>query len=194
MKSPALISGLLLSLGLAIGANAANSNAGYFDIGSLKTPASGECVEVKLQSGLLSFAAKVAEKSDPDAAQFLRNIKGVHVNVVKIDDSNRSAVTDSLAEVATKLAKEGWEEIVTVKEQKGDKVHVYLKSRGDECIEGVVVTVQEGDKEAVFVNVVGEIRPEEISKLGAKLELEPLKKLKVKISSDGKSASVTTKS
>jgi hypothetical protein len=35
----------------------------------------------------------------------------------------------------------------------------------------------DGNKEAVFVNVVGDIKPDQLSMLGDRLHIDPLKKL-----------------
>jgi hypothetical protein len=70
----------------------------------------------------------------------------------------------------------GWERVVSVISGKDD-VGVYMKMRGPEAVEGVVVTVLEGKGHAVFVNVVGDIRPEKLTMLGERFNIEPLKHL-----------------
>jgi Domain of unknown function (DUF4252) len=56
-------------------------------------------------------------------------------------------------------------------------VAVYVKTRGEEAIEGLVVTVLDGNKkEAVFVNLVGDIRPDQVAAVGKALNIDPLKK------------------
>jgi len=54
-------------------------------------------------------------------------------------------------------------------------VNVFLKTREQEAVEGIVVTILQGGKEAVLINVVGDIRPEQIATLGERFNLEPLK-------------------
>ena len=39
------------------------------------------------------------------------------------------------------------------------------------------MTVMDGTKQAVFVNVVGNIKPEQLALIGDRLNIEPLKKL-----------------
>ncbi len=81
----------------------------------------------------------------------------------------------------TELETKGWDRVVTVQEKQQD-VGVYLKQGKTDAIEGIVVTVIDGDKEAVFVNVVGDIRPEKIAVLGERLNIDPLKKAGAAIS------------
>ena len=70
----------------------------------------------------------------------------------------------------------GWERVVAVSEKDQD-VGIYLKTRGQDAVEGLVVTVIENGKQAVLVNIVGDIRPEKLADLGEKLGIEPLKNL-----------------
>ncbi len=56
-------------------------------------------------------------------------------------------------------------------------VGVYLKTHGKETVQGVVVLVTEGKKEAVFINIVGDIKPEQLAQLGDRLHIDPLKKI-----------------
>jgi hypothetical protein len=69
-------------------------------------------------------------------------------------------------------------QIVTVREQpKGDDVQIYTKTRGEEAIEGLVVTVISGRNEVVLVNIVGDIKPEQIATLAERFNIDPLKKI-----------------
>ena len=57
-----------------------------------------------------------------------------------------------------------------------DNVRVSIKTKGDEAVEGLVVTVIGEDKQAVFVNIVGNLRPDKIALIAEKFNIEPLKK------------------
>jgi hypothetical protein len=59
-------------------------------------------------------------------------------------------------------------------------VRVYVKMRDTEAVEGIVVSVLSGKREAVLVNIVGDIRPEKLAMIGERFDIEPLKKIKVK--------------
>lgn len=157
--------------------------AGYVDFGKFNAAAGREFVEVNLQSGLLKFAAKVAAAEEPEAAELLRSISHVRVNVIGLDDTNRGATVERIEKIRADLEKQGWEKIVTVREgddKGGDDVAVYMKAKGEEAIEGLVVTVIERRGEAVLVNIVGDIRADQLAKLGEHLDVKPLRKLKMK--------------
>lgn len=158
-----------------------NRDAGYVDLGKFTAAAGCEYVEVNLKSGLLKFTAAIVAKEEPEAAELLRNLKLVRVNVVGINDSNRRETVAHVTALRAELEKLGWEKVVTVLDstgEKGDDVAIYMKSDGDESIAGLVVTVLGKNSEAVVVNVVGNIRADQIAKLGEKLDLKPLRDLK----------------
>jgi len=168
-----------LSTGLLTGAivRAETTSKGLVEFPHLTPSASGDVVEVNLQSGLLSMASRVVADKDPEAAQLIKGIKQVRVNVVKIDDTNRAAATEQLAAVRKSLSAQGWEDIVTVHDKNDGDVRVQIRTRGEEAIEGLVVTVLNSKDGAVLVNIVGDIRPEQIAKLSKNLNLPGLDKL-----------------
>ncbi len=173
LRSLLIVSGLSLATLTAV--HAVESEAGYIDIGKLVPSADGEFVEVNLSPGLLKFAAKVAAKEDPEAAELIGNIKRIRVNVVGLDATNREGNIAKIAEIRHELEVQGWMQMVTVRDKKGgDNVDIHVKHRGDEAIEGLVITVIDGKGEAVFVNIVGDIRPEQLSKLAARLHINGL--------------------
>jgi hypothetical protein len=180
MKINRVLSGSFLALGLSLAAYAADNPTGYFDFGPLPPSSKGDYVEVNLHPSLLSFAAKLTQESEPDAADVIKGLKQVRVNVVKLDDSNREAVTKVLSGVNGKLTSEGWDHTVSVREHNDSNVDIYVKVRSGDVLDGLVVTVLDGNKEAVFVNIVGEIHPEQIGKIAAKYNIDPLKKFNAK--------------
>lgn len=168
---------LALSLSLLPLASLQAADPGEVDFGTFKPSAGGrEFVEVNLPANLISLAAKLVEKHDPDVAKLLAGIKLVRVNVVGLDDTNREEFQERAAFVRSKLAAKGWERIVTA-QNAGQDVGVYLKMDQDSSIQGVSVVVVEGGKQAVFANIVGNVTPEQLTTIGDKLNIEPLKKI-----------------
>lgn len=169
-------------LGFALACTAAslhaeNATSGYIDFGKL-TPsgASGEFVEVHVRSNLIAMVSRLAEKAEPDIAQLLRGLHAIRVNVIGLTDENRAEMQQRIKAIREDLDARQWERVVTA-QQPNEDVGVYLKTRGDEAVEGLVVTVVDGKKEAVLVNIVGDIRPEKLAVLGERFNIEPLKKI-----------------
>ncbi len=181
LRSLLIASGL--SVALSTIAAAASPEAGYVDIGQLMPSAKGQFVEVNLSSGMLKFAAKLAAHHDPEAADLVSNLKSIRVNVVGLDDSNRASTIEKIESVRRKLEAQGWTKMVTVREMnEGDNVDVHVMQRGDDAIDGLVVTVIDHKGEAVFVNIVGNINADQIAKIADKFDIDPLKQVHVKLS------------
>ena len=161
---------------LALPLSAAPAQPGAVDFGTLLPPGSGgQFVEVNLQKHLIALAAKFVEQEEPEVAKLLNGLELVRVNVVEVSDKNRENVSERIQRIRKSLDGQGWERIVTVQE-KDEQVGVYLRTREDKALAGLFVMVMEGD-EAIFVNIVGDITPEQIGVIAKRFHLEPLKKV-----------------
>ena len=150
---------------------------GQVDFGKFAPPgAGGEFVEVNLSSSLISLGAKFLEKDEPDVARLLGSVQLVRVNVIGLNGENRADIEKRAQKIRKELDSKGWERIVIAQKDDQD-VSVYLKTHSKDTVQGVVVLVTEGNKQAVFVNVVGDIKPEQLALLGEKLHIDPLKKI-----------------
>lgn len=172
-----------VTLALAFAGSAiAADEPGYVDIGQLLPSSKGEFVEVNLSPALLKFAARIARHQQPEAAEIVGDIKRIRVNVIELDDSNRAETIAKIEAVRTKLENQGWTRMVTVREKNdGDNVAIFAKIRDDENIDGLVVTVIDRKGEAVFVNIVGNISADKIGALAEKYDIEPLRRVKVRM-------------
>lgn len=166
-----------LCVALSSAVHAADPSPGFVDFGKLvPSSSSDQFVEVNLHGALLKLAAQVTKKNEPDVADLLSGIERVRVNVVGLGEDNREEMTQRVKRIRSELAGNGWEQIVQAKEAKSD-VSVFIKSAKGDVVQGVVVTVMDGGREAVLINVVGNIRLEQLGKLGERLDLDPLKNL-----------------
>ena len=165
------VASLLLSTPL----RADNPAPGMVDFGKFTKPTNGELVEINLNGDTIAMALQIAGKGQPDLAEVLRGLHAIRVNVVGLDNQNREELTTRMKTLRSELDTLGWQKVVSVQEKKED-VGIYLKTRGREAIEGVVITVLDGRKEAVFINIVGDIKLEKLAILGDKLNLDVLKK------------------
>jgi len=172
----------ILSLALTTFSSAAETESGAIDIGQLLPSAKGMFVEVNLSSAMLRFAARIAARQEPETAELIRNLKSIRVNVVGMDDSNRAATVEQIESVRRKLEAQGWTKMVTVREKDGgDNVDIHVKQHGEESIDGLVVTVIDKKGEAVFVNIVGSINADQLGKIADKFDIEPLRKVHLKM-------------
>jgi hypothetical protein len=173
-----LIVGSLCSA-LSLSSLAAASEDGVVDFGKFSPSAGAEFVEVNVNSNLITMILNVAKQSEPGIVEVLKGLKGVRVNVMGLTDENRDEIQKRVASIRKELDTKGWERVVTAMKE-GNDVGVFMRTRGSQAVEGIVVTVLEGNKHAVLVNVVGDIQPEKLSMIGELFNIEPLKQLKVK--------------
>ena len=154
----------------------AASEPGQVDFGRFTPSPGAEFVEVNVTSNLIAMVTNLAKKQEPQIAEILGGLKSIRVNVLGLNDANREDITKRIETIRTKLDESGWERLVTVLKEKED-VGIFMKTRGPDVVEGVVVTVLQGDKQAVFINVIGDIHPEKLATVGERFNIEPLKNL-----------------
>jgi hypothetical protein len=173
--SSSLLASTLILSPLVAGAAA----SGEVDFGTFKPAATGEFVEVDMNAALLSFAARIAATQEPEAAELLKGIQRVRVNVVALDDANRVETSERVQRIRQDLRQSGWSPVVTAKANSGEDVMVLVKLTEAGALDGIVVTVLERTKQAVLVNVVGNVDPDKLADLGRRLNIDVLKRAQV---------------
>jgi len=152
------------------------SSPGFVEFGNLERVYGEPKVEINLGGTILSLVGKISKHEDPELGDVIRNLDQVRVLVYELDDS----ATDALNQVDTitaTLKSKQWLPIVSVNEEL-EKVRVYMHQNGD-IVDGMVVMVVDATannkkkrKEAVFINIVGEINPEQLSQLTDSLDID----------------------
>ncbi len=151
---------------------------GQVDFGKFTPPGDGgEFVEIQINSNLLSLAAQLIEKQEPAAAQLVRSVELIHVNVIGLTDANRADLVKRVRQIRRDLDAQDWDHNVIVQEKDGQDVAIYTKTRGGKALAGLVITVIEPKDDVVLINIVGDIRPEQVAVLGEKLDIKPLKEI-----------------
>jgi hypothetical protein len=156
----------------------AAEESAYVDFGKLMPSGENTFVEVNIKSNLIAMVAAFTKKSEPEITETILGLKQIRVNVMGLNKENREEMSKRVADIREKLDKGGWDRIVTAIEKNQD-VGVFLKMKDAKAIEGLCVTVLEGDQ-VVLVNIIGDIRPEKLATVGERFNIEPLKHLPVK--------------
>ena len=153
-----------------------SKETGYLDFGNLEELESGNrVVDVFLEGNLLRLVGKLTEKEDPELAELITGLKLIKAKVLEVTSQNENKLTERFKTIEGQLKKKNWSMLVRVRDE-GEFVNVYLKSSGVDKIDGLVVTSIDGDG-AAFVNIVGNINLEAISKLSNKFDIPALDKV-----------------
>jgi hypothetical protein len=165
------VMGLAMAVVLCAPLGWAQSQGFDFDWSKL-APKSVETVEVNLDQSMIILASKFLKSkggnSDEAAVkELLQNLKGVYVRSFRFANDGEYSLAD-VEKFRSQFNGGGWNKIVDVRSSKssGDNAGVYIKASGDE-IQGIVVIAAE-PKELTVVNILGNIRPEQIQQLGGK--------------------------
>ncbi len=148
---------------------------GYVDFDMLKIFSEDEAkVEINLKQPMLKLVSEFTKKEDPELFSMLEKLFLVRVYVFDADEAMAKKFNTESSKTIKMLDNEGWERVVRVRED-DEHVYVYLKPSSDfDLIRGIVVIAVEENHEAVFVNIVGDIDPEQIGRLGKYLNIEQL--------------------
>jgi hypothetical protein len=142
---------------------------GYVDLGDLRAfENGGEITEVIVGDNLINLVAGAVASDDPELGAMLRQLKLVHVHTFGVGEARRDDLHRHVAELGDRLDGEGWETLVRTRDGSGQS-NVYLKTEGDQGIHGLCVLAVDSNH-ASFVNIVGSINMEALSRLGEQFE------------------------
>lgn len=145
---------------------------GYVDFSALDKITEEAKVEVNLKSPMLGLVSKVLGHEDPELRDMLANLKLIRVRVYDLTPQIEKEFLAAGTATTTRLDQSGWERIVRVRED-NERVDIYFKpSSNVEWIDGVLIIAV--DTEAAFVNIVGTIRPEHVSRIGAHFDIDDI--------------------
>jgi len=132
-------------------------------------------VEVNLAGALFSLAAKAVRDEDPDASEFLTNLKAIKVRIYDEAALGGKSFNEVLEFYKGQLPKSKWEVLARVKDE-GSTVSVYSLTKGD-VVSGLVVLIG-NPEEFIIVNLAGKIDVAKLAEIdqitGANLHLSDL--------------------
>lgn len=153
---------------------------GFVDLSDIdEFKKSEETVEVFITKPLLSLvAAATSSDEDQSFSNLLKNLALIRVETFNVKKKDAEKVKKIIQKVSKKLTKEKWSRIVRVKE-KNERVEIFIKPKGKK-IAGLLIMALKPDKEAVFVNIVGNIDMDQLGKLSSKFNIPMMDSLGVK--------------
>lgn len=119
-------------------------------------------VEIQLDKPILNLIRAASRNEEPEFSKLLEKLEMVKLQVIEAKNNLKELepVKEKIDKVLLELkTKEGWSSIINVNEE-NEKVDILMKVT-EERIRGLGLFVR-GDKEVVFINIVGDMDAEEI--------------------------------
>ena len=152
-----LVLAVLCTVLAGCGLTAPRSSAGFADLESLGVQDVDRVMTLSIGPALLRLAAAHID-DDPEIRQLLRGLEGVRIRIYEIDgDAGR--VANRINAMSQHLQDDGWEPVLSMKQ--GDEATYMLLRVIDQQVCGMTVLVSDGDSEAVVINLMGDIKPEQ---------------------------------
>ena len=146
-------------------------SAGHIDFADLSEFYGEPKVEINLSSALIGMVSSLSKKEDPEVAELLSKLEFIKVRVYNLESGNANKAFETVDSVTGLLRKDNWAPIVSVNEP-NEKVRIFTKLT-DDIVDGLVVMVVDNNGgEAVFINIVGEIDPSQVSKVTNSLNMD----------------------
>jgi len=165
-----------LLTGTAKAQNTVERDPGYIDLADIESWFGSEAtLEVNIKGALLKLVSEASRHEDPELADLLTNLKAIQVRGYTLTPSQLQGINQRTAELGRRLARSGWDTVARVRED-GEDIHMYVKATDDAIAGLVVMVVSPGENETMFVNIVGDINPEEIGRIGRKFDIGPLER------------------
>lgn len=182
MRKVAVFLSFLLTVALpitrpALGQGDVERRAGYIELAAL-TPPYGDTpsLEVNIKGPLLKLVAEASREDDPDLADLLLEMEAIQVLGFPLTRTRFRAMERASEAVAERLEADGWEPVVNLREAE-QYVDMYVRQNADR-IEGMFLLVLDAEAgESVFINIVGDIDPREMGRIGSKFTTTPIEPL-----------------
>jgi len=160
---------LAAALALAgCGLTAPRSSDGFADLDSLGIADTDRVLTLSVGPALLRFAANHIE-DDPEVEALLRSLDGVRIRIYEID-GNAQRVLGRMDRMSRELQADGWEPVMLVRSE-GEQAHMLLRVV-DQQVRGMTVLVCDGESEAVVINLMGEIEPQQFGGVMVALDVD----------------------
>lgn len=155
---------------------------GFVDFGELGTDGrlakEGKVtLRVSLYGALLRMVAELSRSQEPDFAQVVSKLQGIFASIYKVPASDQEQVFRLARDTAGRLAARGWQTVVELHTEEGETSYIQVRTDGDRIFGLAVMFFEPDDGTAGFINVVGDVSPVEIGRLGQTFHIQALEHL-----------------
>lgn len=167
----------LLTLGLTSAAYPQRSiqeDPGYVDFSRINDWFDEKpTLEVNIKGALLRLVAEASRLEDPELADLLLELRAIQVQGYSLPRSRFDDLGVAVDGWVSEMEEAGWDTIVRVRDD-DEHVDMHVKVHDGAIAGMLVMVVTPGDDDTVFVNIVGEIDPEQIGRIGRRFNIDPI--------------------
>lgn len=155
-------------------AQAVRNDPGYINLetfgGWSKLLGNEPKIDVSVEGTLMKLVAEASRLEDPELAELLLGLKGVYVQGFDVSKQQMANARIHANQLGSKLLDAGWSSVIRVRNE-SEHVQMFTRYRG-ETVSGMVVLSIDGTAgETMFVNIVGNIDPAQIGRIGQKFNI-----------------------
>lgn len=132
-------------------------------------------VEINIEGALLRLIAAAAKQEDPEFSSLMAGLKAITVQAVPLKDVDQSSVRAKIGRTVHWLEEHGWKPTLRARDE-GEETYIYLREINGK-IAGLTLLALEPGEEAVVINIVGRIDPDQIGRVVQSLDIPSLKKV-----------------
>ena len=127
-------------------------------------------IDVSVEGALMKLVAEASRLEDPELANLLLKLKGVYVRGYETSRSESERARGHANKIGQDLVDAGWSSVIRVRNEQ-EHFQMCARYRGETIIGMVVLSIDVGAHETTFLNIVGNIDPGQIGRIGQKFNI-----------------------
>jgi hypothetical protein len=150
------------------------NDPGYIDLNTVETWFGAQPrVEVNIKGALLELVAEASRYEDPELADLLTKLRAIQVRGFDLAPADYGVLETRISDLGQRLEADGWDTVVRVRED-NEYVNMFVRVHEGAIAGMMVMTLAPGDDESYFINIVGQIDPSQIGRIGRTFDIGPL--------------------
>lgn len=148
-----------------------SAHPGFVDFPALGLEGADEpTLRIALHGPLLRLVARATEGDESGFSELIAKLEGIRATIFELPPARRGSYRRQANAIADRLARDGWSTVVEMRD--GNSLSFIQVRMAGERVEGLAVLFVEADGTAGFINVVGDVSPEELGRLGRTFDLD----------------------
>lgn len=154
------------------------NDPGYVDFEAfgLLAEQGGESLRISLYGPILQLVAEATKGDEPGFSEIIEKLRAIRAEIFEVPPGGRKELRQRTIDLAHRLQGDGWQTVLEVRSETGDLSFIQTRTEGDH-ISGLAVMFIEPDGSAGFINIVGDVSPAELGRLGRTFDIAPLEEM-----------------